>query len=169
MDWSNDQRAQEGWAPAPMRRQLPQFMVLKTGFHASVFTYDPQSSFIPLPGPQFSFLISRASPTLRLQSNFFLFLSVMVWTTSKFEMSNGSSHSLQCWVMPLWDQLPFSMARWCSRHRVSQHRRVCPIQTFLHLGHSVASEPELCWSAEILQLLLAVFHAWIISYISTNC
>ena len=56
------QRNPQGVGPSPPNH-CP--MLLKTGFHADVFTYAPRSSLRPCPGPQFWSLISRASLTLR--------------------------------------------------------------------------------------------------------
>ena len=73
--------------------------------------------------------------------------------TSKLDWSKGSSQCWWCWLIPLWDHCPFSMARPCSRQRVLQQRAVWPMYTLLHFLHTYLYIPFL-FSGSIFVLFL---------------
>ena len=110
----------EGMNPWPLPAQ---FILLKTGCHCCVVTYDPQSSFMSLPGPQFRRRMCRASVILR--SNFgFFFLSSDVH--SIFGPSILALHFSICWVRPECDHRCCCAALRCSESRIRKLLFVSP-------------------------------------------
>ena len=68
MKRENDQKNKRGKNPWP----LPAYAILlNTGCHWLVVTYEPKSSFMPLPGPQLKRRILRASVIRRSYFGFF--------------------------------------------------------------------------------------------------
>ena len=115
------------WPPPRVNHISP-----KTGFQASVLTYEPKSSLRPFPGPQSRRRIHSASSTRRwcFSCCWLFMLTLERISGSQFI---GSLQVSLCCVRPEWDHFSFSTAFLCSCVRVSIERRVSPTYTAFSL------------------------------------